>query len=74
MGTIYQEIEIDLADFDTDDLVVELEDRGFTVVKDLVTTEGGHAAMERIYQKFQQNQDYSEDVRQLIWETLGRIV
>jgi hypothetical protein len=70
--TVYTEVEVDvdLADFDTDDLIEELESRGaggnnFGDGKDVLT---------RIYEKRRLGNDYQQELDQLIWLGLGRVV
>jgi len=70
--TIYTEVEVDvdLGDFDTDDLIEELESRGSGV-----TDYGdGKEILESIYQKRRIGQDYQTELEQLIWLGLGRVV
>ena len=70
--TIYKEVEVDvdLSDFDTDDLIEELESRGAGATdygdgKDILMT---------IYEKRRLGKDYQTDLDQLIWLGLGKIV
>ena len=70
--TIYTEVEVDvdLSDFDTDDLIEELESRGagsgdFGDGKDVLMA---------IYEKRRLRQDYQQELDQLIWLGLGKIV
>lgn len=70
--TVYQEVEIDvdLSDFDTDDLIEELESRGSSVSdygdgKELLTA---------IWLKRRVGQDYSKELDDLIYLGLGKIV
>jgi hypothetical protein len=70
MPRIYQEVEIEveLDDFDTDDLIEELENRGEIVdndAKHLITT---------IFYKRRTGQDFSRELDDLIYNTIGRIV
>ena len=70
--TIYTEVEVDvnLSEFDTDDLIEELESRG-------AGTTGygdGKDVLLSIYEKRRIGQDYQEELDQLIWLGLGRIV
>lgn len=70
--TIYTEVEVDvdLADFDTDDLLEELESRGSGV-----TDQGdGREILNTIYLKRRLGQDYQADLDQLIYAGLGRII
>lgn len=72
--TIYTEVEVDvdLSDFDTDDLIEELESRGELPVdssydaKDLLTA---------IWLKRREGRtDYQQELDQLIYAGLGKIV
>jgi len=64
------EIEITLEDFETEDLIEELENRG-SGVSDFGD---GKELLETIYQKRRQGKDYQTELDQLIWMGLGRIV
>jgi len=70
--TIYTEVEVDvnLSDFDTDDLIDELESRGagsgdFGDGKDI---------LQAIYEKRRLGRDYQTELDQLIWLGLGRVL
>jgi hypothetical protein len=70
--TIYTEVEVDvdLSDFDTDDLIEELESRGAGA-----TDYGdGKEVLESIYQKRRLGQDYQTELEALIYLGLGKIV
>jgi len=73
MPTIYTEVEVDvdLSDFDTDDLVEELENRGSLPVES-----NGDAAeiVEAIWLKRRLGKDYHTDIDMLIYRVLGKIV
>ena len=70
--TIYTEVEVDvdLSDFDTEDLVEELESRGAG------TSEFGDGTevLRVIYEKRRLGQDYQTELDQLIWLGLGKVV
>ena len=70
--TIYTEVEVDvdLSDFDTDDLIEELESRGAG------TTEygDGKEVLQAIYEKRRAGKDYQMDLDQLIWLGLGKVL
>lgn len=70
--TIYTEVEVDvdLDQFDTDDLIEELESRG-TGVTDY---SNGKEVLQSIYEKRRLGQDYQQELDQLIWLGLGRVV
>ena len=68
---IYTEVEVDvdLTDFETDDLIEELESRGSGVMdygdgKDLLRV---------IYEKRRLEQNYQTELEQLIWLGLGKV-
>jgi len=69
--TIYKEVEVDvnLSDFDTDDLVEELESRGAGAEYG-----DGKEILQVIYEKRRQGKDYQSELDQLIWLGLGRIL
>jgi hypothetical protein len=70
--TIYTEVEVDvdLSDFDTEDLVEELESRGSG------TSEFGDSKeiLETIYEKRRLGKDYQTELDQLIWMGLGKVI
>ena len=70
--TIYTEVEVDvnLSDFDTDDLIEELESRGAGTTD----YEDGKEILLAIYEKRRLGQDYQQELDQLIWVGLGRVV
>lgn len=70
--TIYTEVEVDvdLSDFDTDDLIEELESRG----SGTPDFGDGKDVLRLIYEKRRLGQDYQSDLDQLIWLGLGKII
>lgn len=73
MPTVYTEVEVDvdLDDFDDDDLIDELVRRGKGFeVESKTPTE----LVEQIYQKRRMGKDYQQELDNLIYVTLGRIV
>jgi hypothetical protein len=72
MALIYKEVEvdIDLSDFDTDELVEELENRGSGVMD----YGDGKEVLQSIYEKRRLGQDDQQELDQLIWLGLGRVV
>jgi hypothetical protein len=70
--TVYTEVEVDvdLGDFDTDDLIEELESRG-SATSDFGD---GKELLRVIYEKRRLGQDYQTELEQLIWMGLGKIV
>ena len=72
MALVYKEVEVDvdLEDFDTDELVEELERRGSGVMD----YGDGKEVLEAIYEKRRLGKDYQTELDQLIWLGLGKIV
>jgi hypothetical protein len=70
--TIYTEVEVDvnLSDFETDDLIEELESRSAGVLD----YGDGKEVLESIYQKRRLGQDYQLELETLIYLGLGRII
>jgi hypothetical protein len=69
--TIYTEVEVDvdLTDFDTDDLIEELESRGAAA-----GFGDGKNILMSIYEKRRLDQDYQTELEQLIWLGLGKVL
>ena len=64
------EVDVDLGDFETDDLIEELESRGAGA-----TDYGdGKEILQVIYEKRRMNKDYQQELDQLIWLGTGRII
>ena len=70
--TVYTEVEVDvdLSDFDTDDLIEELESRG-SATSDFGD---GKELLRAIYEKRRLNKDYQTELDQLIYMGLGKIL
>lgn len=72
MTLVYKEVEvdIDLEDFDTDELIDELERRGSGVLD----YSNGTEVLQAVYEKRRLGQDYQQELDQLIWLGLGKIL
>jgi len=72
MPTIYTEVEVDveLHEFDTDDLVEELEKRGLGFE---VASQSGTELLNAIYEKRRLGKDYQRELDELIYVGIGRI-
>ncbi len=70
--TIYTEVEVDvdLSDFDTDDLIEELESRGAGATDYC----DGKEILMSIYEKRRLGKDYQTELEQLIWLGLGKVL
>jgi hypothetical protein len=75
--TIYTEVEVevDLEEFDTEDLIEELESRGRMIGDQRVTPmSGAGVLLDKIHQKRRTGQDYQNELDELIWCGLGKII
>jgi hypothetical protein len=68
--TVYTEVDVDLGDFDTEDLLEELESRG----SGTLDYGDGKEILNAIYEKRRLGQDYQTELDQLIYAGLGKIV
>ena len=64
------EVDVDLGDFDTDDLIEELESRGAGTGE----FGDGKDILQAIYEKRRLGQNYQSELEQLIWLGLGRVI
>lgn len=73
MPTVYTEVAVDveLTDFDTDDLVEELERRGKGLE---VASKSGTELLTAIYQKRRLGHDYQRELEELIYVGIGKII
>jgi hypothetical protein len=70
--TIYTEVDVDLSEFDTDDLVEELESRGKSlgVSSSFSTTE----LLEKIWILRREGKEYQTELDSLIYNVLGKVI
>jgi len=68
--TIYTEVEVDvdISEFDTQDLIDELAARGELPVDD------AKELLQTIYEKRRLGKDYQTELDQLIWMELGKVL
>ena len=66
------EVEVDLADFDTDDQREELENRGVSIGPDY--SEESLELITAIWQQRRLGQDYQQALDQLIYNVLGKVL
>jgi hypothetical protein len=73
---ITTEVEIDLSEFDTRDLVEELEFRGhdFTETHIPLGDGNGNSLLEQIYQKRRTGRNFDAELDEFLQLSLGRIV
>lgn len=68
--TVNVDVDVELSDFDTDDLIEELESRGEIVGR---RSDNGEL-VNLIYEKRRLNQDFQRDLDELIYQVTGRIL
>jgi hypothetical protein len=67
----YVEVDVELDDFDTDDLIEELQKRGKGME---VASQNGTELLTSIYLKRRLGQDYQRELDELIYVGIGKIV
>ena len=74
--TVYTEVEVEvnLQEFDTEDLVEELEDRGYRCKTTDVVDDDHRAVLEKIWLNRREGKDYQQQLDQLIYDVLGKVV
>jgi hypothetical protein len=68
------EVEVDLEEFDTDELIDELERRGVDYNTNGVDGDEMREVLNQIWQKRRLGRDYQAELNQLIYGVLGKIV
>lgn len=65
----YVEVDVDLDDFDTEDLIEELERRGETYTSNSYVLD----LIKALYEKRRNSQDYNWELDEIIHQTIGRV-
>ena len=68
------EVEVDLIDFDTDDLIEELENRGYACGESVDLENEGRQLLTKIWQNRREGKPYDTDLDQLIYLVLGKVI
>jgi len=68
------EVEVDIEDFDTDELIEELERRGVDYNTSGVDGDEMREVLDQIWQKRRLGQNYQSQLDKLIYGVLGKIV
>ena len=68
------EVEVDLSDFDTDDLIEELENRGVDYNTKGVDADEMRGLLEVIWMNRRTGKDYQNELDKLIFGVLGKVV
>ena len=77
LKTVYTEVEVDvdMSEFDTDDLIEELENRGLDYNTKGVDADEMGALLDSIWMKRRLgNHDYQAELDRLIYGVLGKVV
>jgi hypothetical protein len=74
MPYVSVDVDVDLADFDTDELIRELDDRGHGYNTHGVDGDEARVMLEHVYQLRRSGQNYEAALDQLIYHVLGKIV
>ena len=62
------EVDIELDDFDDDDIVSYLQDRGYVIGKDTVLTDDQESAIYDLYQDYVEGKDLNKSVKKVLDE------
>lgn len=68
------EVEVDIEEFDTDELIEELERRGVDYNTNGVDGDEMREVLDQIWQKRRLGQDYQAQLDALIYGVLGKVV
>jgi len=68
------EVEVDLSEFDTDDLVEELDNRGYDYNTQGVDGDETRSLLEQIWILRRLNKDYQKELELLIYKVLGKTI
>ena len=76
MPSIYKEVEldVDLSDFETDDLIEELEERGELPSRTGPGPYDSNELVEQIWMLRRNGKDYQRQLDNLIYQVTGRVV
>ena len=67
-------VDIDLCDFDTDDLIEELENRGYACGESVEVENEGRGLLNKIWQNRREGKPYDLELDQLIYLVLGKVI
>lgn len=72
--TVNVDVDVELSDFDDDDLIEELERRGLDLNTKFVDGDTMRDYLTTLYEKRRLGQDYQAELDKLIYYGLGRIL
>ena len=73
MPYVSVDVDVDLADFDTDELIEELDRRGHDYNTDGIDGDEAREMLQSVYQLRRTGQDHGAALDQLIYHVLGKI-
>jgi len=73
MPYVSVDVDVDLDEFDTDELVEELDRRGYDYNTRGVDADAARELLEQVYQARRSGEPYQVHLDQLIWSVLGRM-
>jgi hypothetical protein len=73
MPYVSVDVDVDLDEFDTDELVEELDRRGYDYNTRGVDADAARELLEQVYQARRSGEPYQVQLDQLIWSVLGRM-
>lgn len=72
--TVEVDVDIDLEEFDDDELLDELERRGLDMNTRYVSGDQMRELLETIWQKRREGKEYQRELDDMIWYGLGKLV
>jgi hypothetical protein len=73
MPYVSVDVDVDLTDFETDELIEELDRRGNDYNTHGVNADEARELLEQLYQARRSGEPYHDQLDQLIWSVLGRM-
>lgn len=70
--TVNADIDVDLGDFETDDLIEELENRGHRQAEPTTSIEG--SLIDKIFHLRRQGKDYQKELDEYLYIVTGRAI
>ncbi len=72
--TVEVDVDIDLEEFDDDELIDELERRGLDMNTRYISGDQMRELLEKVWQKRREGKEYQRELDDMIWYGLGRVV
>lgn len=67
----YVNVDVDISDFEDEDLINELKDRGYTIAGDIVDD---NAILSEIYRLMRTDGDYKSLIEDYVLTKIGRVI